>query len=80
MTHSYMISVRLQEPGGSVTQELYVRANMPNLGVLLRTLDASPTVTRITVCKTLAVPELAKLQKMNRKSLNISEKEITKVL
>jgi hypothetical protein len=77
-----MVSVRLQEnnwSGSAVTQNLYTSANMPDLGVLLRVLDASPTVTGITVYRTITVPELTKLRQMTREELNIQEKDLVKV-
>jgi len=80
--YSYMVSVRLQEnswSGNAVTQDLYTSANMPDLGVLLRMLDASPTVTGINVYRTITVPDLTKLQKMTRADLNIQEKDLVKV-
>jgi hypothetical protein len=65
--------------GSAVTQNLYTSANMPDLGVLLRVLDASPTVTGITVHRTITVPDLTKLCQMTREELNIQEKDLVKV-
>ena len=82
MIHSYMISVRLQEnswSGSTVTQDLYVKSNMPDLGVLLHTLDASPAVTSIIVYRTMTLPCLEKLRQMTREELNIQEKDLVKV-
>ena len=82
MIHSYMISVRLQEnswSGSTVTQDLYVKSNMPDLGVFLRTLDASNTVQGITVFKTLTIPDLTKIVKMTREDLHIQNNEMLKV-
>ena len=82
MTHSYMISVKLQPDqwsGSAVTQELYVQSNTPNLGVLLRTLDASPTVVGIRVFRTITIPPLTRLQQMKREDMEIQEKDMEKV-
>ena len=82
MIYSYKISVKLQENNWSsnaATQDLYVQANTPDLGVLLRLLDASATVTEIKVCKTFTIPHLENLHYMTREELNIQEKDLIKI-
>ena len=66
--------------GSTAKHELYTQADLPKLGVLLRTLDASNTVTAINVYKTVAVPHLTSIGKVCRNELKILDGEITKLL
>lgn len=83
MIYSYMITVKLLSgeswAGDTIVQDIYMRANMPDLGVFLRTLDASNTVQGITVFKTLTIPDLTKIVKMTREDLHIQNNEMLKV-
>jgi hypothetical protein len=78
-----MITVKLLSgeswAGDTIVQDIYMRANMPDLGVFLRTLDSSNTVLGITVFKTLTIPDLTKIVKMTREDLHIQNNEMLKV-
>jgi len=78
-----MITVKLLSgeswSGDTIVQDIYMRANIPDLGVFLRTLDASNTVQGITVFKTLTIPDLTKIVKMTREDLHIQNNEMLKV-
>ena len=83
MIYDYVISVKLQADtwsGNVVTQKLYLKSNLPDLGVLLHTLDASKTVMSLTVHRMMTIPTLTKLCQMTREELNIQEKEMVKVI
>lgn len=74
MSHirSYKIAVNLQRGYGAdnkATLDLHVNANMPDLILLLQTLDEGVTVTGYTVFATFTVPDLSTLNKLTNENL-----------
>lgn len=83
MIYDYMISIKLQPDtwsGNVVTQELYVRSNLPDLGKFIRMLDANASVISLIIHRILTIPTLTKLQQITREELTISEKDLVKIL
>lgn len=83
MVNDYKLSVRFLAgkswSGDTILQDIFVQANMPNLGILLHTLDASDSVVGIAVFRTFVLPELTTLSKMTREDLHIQNNEMMKV-
>ena len=83
MTYSFRIAVRMLAgehwSGNTMAQDIYLTANLPDLGILLRVLDSSNAVQGITVFKTLVIPSLTDILRMTREDLDIQDNELMKV-
>lgn len=83
MVRDYMISVQIRAgeswSGATITYSLTVQASLPNLTVLLKTLNTSENVIFLSVYRTTTMSPITKLAKMTRIELGLVGDDLPKL-